>query len=591
MSDVVRDVPPQVGLHTVLQETIFGDVPLRAADLLGFYEDARGDVTAIFSPEGRFGYVSPACRTTLGWDPTELVGRCIVDLVHPEDLPAFHEGRRAVEESSQAFVATYRLRRPGGDYLWTESVLRRLPHPRWPDAALLVASIRDVAERKLTEGRLQRQALTDPLTGIANRTMLMDRLAQALLRLERSDRVLAVIYLDLDRFKTINDSLGHKVGDLLLIQVVERTMATIRATDTLARIGGDELVVLAEGFRSLEEAKRIAARVRESIEKPFDLDAESIVCTTSIGVATTTDFTHDGLELLREADLALYRAKHRGRNRVEVYDEELRTAATDRLVVERMVKSAILEGRIRVHYQPTVDLRSGHVVRAEALVRIEEDDQLLLPEAFLGVAEEAGLLVTIDEIVLSHAMTQAAKWAAELSVSDFGGVAVNITGRHLASSRLVQVISRSLAASELATEALAFEVTEAVLLDASESAIDCLRSLRAMGVRVGLDGFGTGYSSLAHLRQFPVDFLKIDQSIVQRLVERDTRDAAIVRAIVDLAHALDLWVVAEGVETTAQLDTLSRLGCDHAQGFLFGRAEESDEIGAVIERRSALCAP
>ncbi|MEY2407039.1 MAG: hypothetical protein QOG39_1955 [Acidimicrobiaceae bacterium] len=576
-----RGQPPVGGCKAA-----FGGPPLKAEELLEMYEDTHGDVTVIWSAAGRFDYVSPACLTTMGWDPAELIGRSISDFVHPDELPAFNASRDAALRSPMARIATCRFLCKDGGYLWTESVLRQIPDPRHRGDPLLMASIRDVADRKLVEARLERQALTDPLTGVANRTVFMDRLEQALRRLERSGTVLGVIYLDLDRFKVINDSLGHKLGDHLLMKVAERALGTIRPSDTLARMGGDEFVVLAEGLTTVDEATHLATRVCENIAVPFDVDGESIVCTTSAGVATTTDSSHSAQGLLQQADLALYRAKDRGRNRAEVFDEELRTTAIGRLAVERMIRNAIDDDRLRIQYQPIIDLRTGHVVRAEALLRIQEGDHLVYPGEFIDVAEETGLLVGIDERVLSRSVHQAAQWARDLDISDFGGVAVNVTGRHLADSHFVQVVADTLAANDLAPSSLALEVTERVLMEASNSAMSCLRTIRALGVPIGLDDFGTGYSSLAYLRQFPLDFLKIDQSFVHQLLRKGSEDRAIVTAVVELALALGLWVVAEGVETEEQLRILIGLGCDRAQGLLFGRAEDPDVVASIILRRA-----
>jgi len=558
----------------------------RADELLHLYEGTAGDVTAVVS-YGLFAYVSPSCWATLGWDPRELVGRPFVDFVHPEDVPNFTDARRAALRSTTPCVATFRLRRRDGAYLWAESVLGQIANPRPRGEILLKASIRDVSARRLVEVELQRQALTDPLTGVANRTVFMDRLDQALRRLQRSDTVVAVIYLDLDRFKVINDSLGHDLGDRLLMRVAERAVAAIRPADTMARIGGDEFVILAEGLPAAEDARQLAARVCEAMEAPFDLDGESIVCTISAGVATTADAGHSALALLQEADLALYKSKDGGRNRAEVFDEQLRTTALERLAAERMIRSAIAEDRLRAHYQPIVDLATGQVVRVEALVRIQGPDGLILPDAFIEVAEEAGLLVSIDGYVLAEAVENAAGWVRELAGTDFGGVAVNLTGRHLSNSRFAQVVADALADTGLPPGWLAIEVTERVLMEASNSAMDSLRRVRAMGVPIGLDDFGTGHSSLASLRQFPLDYLKIDRSLVHQFLHGGAEHVAMVTAIIDLAHALGLWVVAEGVETSEEFRTLAELRCDQAQGFLFGAAEVPEAVAPAVRRRSA----
>jgi diguanylate cyclase (GGDEF)-like protein/PAS domain S-box-containing protein len=566
-------------------DSLGDEEPVSADELLAVLEQPEGDVTALYSPAGVFAYVSAASRATLGWEPAELIGRMADDYVHPEDLPAVLACRETALRSSTPVTATFRFRCKDGGHLWTESLLRQVPHPRNGCRILLVASIRDIANRKLVEDALQRQALTDPLTGIANRTVFMDRLGQALRRLERSSTVIGVIYLDLDRFKIINDSLGHELGDRLLMKVAERTLAALRPTDTLARLGGDEFVVLSEGLTEIDDARRLAERVCESIEEPFLLGEESIVCTASAGVATTADATHSARGLLQEADLALYRAKGRGRNRAEVFDEELRTTAIGRLGVERMIRSAIDEDLLRVQYQPIIDLTTGQVVDAEALVRIQGPQELIPPDLFIDIAEESGLLVTMDGFVLERAVRQVAAWSRELATTGFQGVAINVTGRHLSDSHFGDVVAGALLDNDLPRGALTIEVTERVLMEASNSALDCLRNIRDLGVPVGLDDFGTGYSSLGYLRQFPLDFIKIDRSFVQQLGTAP-QTVAIVRAIVELAHALHMWVVAEGVETVEQHETLVDLGCDRAQGYLFGPPDDPETVAALINERS-----
>ncbi len=309
---------------------------------------------------------------------------------------------------------------------------------------------------------------------------------------------------------------------------------------------------------------------------------EEFVCTVSIGIATTTDPSHSPEGLLQEADLALYRAKDRGRDRAEVFDEDLRTTAVGRLGTERMLRQAIDEGRLRVHYQPIIDLRSGRAVSAEALVRIfDRELGLLQPDSFLEVAEETGLLGPIDEWVFATAVEQAAAWHARFGAAGFSGVGVNVTARHLADARFPTEVMTALDGHGLPRDHLHVEVTERVLMEASNSAMTGLRALRDGGVQVGLDDFGTGYSSLAYLRQFPLDFVKIDRSFVSGMSDIASENA-IVAAIVDLSHALGLAVVAEGVETESQFGSLKTLGCDRAQGFLFARPGEPAKVDELI---------
>ncbi len=450
----------------------------------------------------------------------------------------------------------------------------------------MVSTIRDITDRHKRTAALEHQAATDPLTGLANRAVLMDRLRQGLRRLERAPGVLAVLYLDLDRFGLLNDSLGHSVGDAVLLKMAERLMNHLRAADTLARLGGDEYVIVAEGVLDEPAAVALATRVIEAGREPFEVGDEVFECTVSVGVACTADSQWSAEELLYEADLALYRAKDRGRDRAEVFDEELRTEAVGRLGTERMLRRAVDEGRIVVEYQPIVDLRSARAVSAEALVRVRDTDGTLhLPESFLEVAEATGILITIDEHVLTDATVQAARWRDRLTEAEFAGVAINVTARHLADAGFYETVMELLDAHAIPYHDLQVEVTERVLMEASNSAMTVVRALRDAGVQVGLDGFGTGYSSLAYLRQFPLDFVKIDRAFID-VLERGQREQAIVEAIIVLAHALSLTVVAVGVETETQRRILEDLDCDRIQGFLVGPAATPAEIDRLALARA-----
>jgi diguanylate cyclase (GGDEF)-like protein len=392
---------------------------------------------------------------------------------------------------------------------------------------------------------------------------------------------LVVLYLDLDRFKVINDSLGRHIGDDLLLKMAERVTGHLRPADTLARLGADEFVLVAEGVTDETAAVALATRIIEDGRRPFRVDGDEFSCTMSIGVACTADDQHNAEALLSEADLALYRAKDRGRDQVAVFDEELRTTAVSRLATERMVRRALDEGRIVVEYQPVVDLKTGHPVGAEALVRIRDLTQrLMLPGSFLEVAEETGLLIKIDQVVLADAVKQAAAWRARLG-SKFAGVAINVTARHLADSEFRHAIFDQLEANGVPPGDLQIELTEQVLMEATNSAMTGLRALRDLGVGVGLDDFGTRYSSLAYLRQFPLDFVKIDKSFVDDIVV-DPKVRAIVAAIIVLSHALDLTVVAEGVELPDQGQVLVDLGCDRAQGFLYARSGPPEDVDSLV---------
>ena len=366
------------------------------------------DMSTVATSDGVYLYVSPASRRLLGWDRSGLEGHREDEFIHPDDVPSFYAARASVSARDGGVVMTYRLRHADGSYRWVEATSR---HMGADGSTFIVATVRDMAERQKSDVLMQRRATTDPLTGVANRTVLMDRLNHGIRRLGRARGLLAVLFLDLDRFKVINDSLGHRVGDGVLQAMAERLLRFIRPADTLARIGGDEFVVVAEDVSDEQAAIDLGKRIVKTGRAPYRVGEEEFVCTVSVGIAVTSDAHYSPETLLQEADLALYRAKERGRDRVEAFDEDLRTRAVGRLGTERMLRRAIGERRLRLQYQPIFDLPSGRVVRAEALVRVLDPDAgLLEPAAFLGVAEETGLLSTIDEWVLSQAVGQAASW-------------------------------------------------------------------------------------------------------------------------------------------------------------------------------------
>lgn len=555
-------IPAEVAIDGLLHRLIAEDSP---------------DLHTITTVDGVYQFVSTASFALFGWKPADLMGRHQDAFIHPDDVALVDQARQGgLHDPTVAVTTVCRFRCAGGTYRWTETLSRLVDSG---NERLVVSAVRDIGDRRKSELDLERQATTDALTGVANRTVFMDRLQQALRRLERRDGLVAVLFLDLDRFKLINDSVGHLIGDAVLLKMAERLRAFLRPQDTLARWGGDEFAVVVEDMSWPEEAVALGTRIIEAGRAPFVVGDEKFICTTSIGVAVTSDSRHSAEGLLQEADLALYRAKDRGRDRAEMFDEDLRTRAVGRLGTERMLRRAIDEDRLRVSYQPIVDLRTGDTVAAEALVRVWDPNQpsLIEAETFIEVAEETGLLAGMDDWVLGETIDQATIWHELFVGTGFADVAINVTARHLADAGFAQSVIDDLAAHDLSTEALQIEVTERVLMEASNSAMTGLKLLRDAGVKVGLDDFGTGYSSLSYLRMFPLDFVKIDRSFIQELGFGAT-ERAIVGSIIDLSHALGMGVVAEGVETRTQLDELVALGCDRAQGFLLATAGPPEVI-------------
>jgi diguanylate cyclase (GGDEF)-like protein len=435
-----------------------------------------------------------------------------------------------------------------------------------------VWSFRDVTERKRLEDELAHQAFHDPLTNLANQALFRDRVAHAIARGERSGASLAVLFLDLDNFKTVNDSLGHTAGDQLLIAVTERLHGCLRVADTAARLGGDEFAVLLEDLADEGEATAVAERMITAFRRPFSILSKEVFASASIGIAfASPGGTCD--QVLRNADLAMYTAKGRGKARSEVFDESMHGAALERLELEGDLRRAVEQGELVLHYQPIVELRTGRVAAFEALVRWHHPVRgLLNPTSFIPLAEETGLIRELGRHVLVEACGQARRWKDEGRDPTLA-INVNLSPRQFHDPELVDHVARVLADTALAPGDLVLEVTESAMMRDTDAAVRCLQALKALGVRLAIDDFGVGYSSLAYLKHFPIDILKIDGSFVRGL-EGGPEDSALARAIVRLAQTLQLTAVAEHVETAVQASVLRAIGCDFGQGYFFGAPEE-----------------
>jgi diguanylate cyclase (GGDEF)-like protein len=451
------------------------------------------------------------------------------------------------------------------------------------DEVLISRSIRYAIERKRAEVALAHQALHDPLTGLPNRALFLDRLENALARAQRGSAGIGVLFLDLDRFKVVNDSLGHEAGDRLLLDVANRLRGVVRPGDTVARFGGDEFTILCE-VRGERDAVLIAERVAGAVEAPFTLDDTEAFLTTSLGIALTMGREDAGAEaLIRDADAAMYRAKERGKSRYELFDSDMRSRAVDRLEVENALHRALDRGEFRVFYQPAVDLRTGEVIGVEALVRWQHPERGLVgPDQFIALTEETGLIVPLGSWVLREACRQWRRW--EDSGTPTPRMSVNLSARQLGQPDLVDVVAEALQETGMDPGRLSLEITESTVLADTESALATLEALKRHGVRISLDDFGTGYSSLALLKRIPVDELKVDRSFVAGL-GLDPQDSPIVSTVIGLAEALGLAAVAEGVETSAQAEELRRIGCLDAQGFYFARPQPPERMTILLGSR------
>jgi len=430
--------------------------------------------------------------------------------------------------------------------------------------------------------QLTRQAFRDALTGLPNRALFMDRLTHGLTRARRRHEHVAVLFLDLDRFKVINDTLGHTVGDQLLVEVSNRLGSSLRPGDTVARLGGDEFGLLLEDVADAETAELVALRIEAELAKPLIFEGREIFMTSSIGIALSSERLGTPEEVLRDADLAMYHAKAKGKARHEIFDGTMSAPALDRMDLEMDLRSAITNRDFRLHYQPILRLETGRIVEVEALIRWQHEKRgLLQPDAFIGLTEETGLIVPIGQWVLTEACRQARAWQIEYPRTPALGMSVNLSAKQFQNPKLVEEITDALTMSGLEPACLKLEITESVVMQDVPATLAKLHELKDLGIRLAIDDFGTGYSSLGYLKRFPVDTLKIDRSFVKGL-SHEGGDSAIVRAVVTVAKSLNMDVTAEGIETEQQRLELKALGCEFGQGFLFGRPLTPEHLKPLL---------
>ena len=559
------------------------------------------DIDGMIQLYRRFGWVSFMQRAIRAWEAGDLyIARLDDAAMHLQrevespspsvekiqfilaEISAINEGltpveNRFVDALSEASRTTYRL-------------LLGLMLAATPGLLMLgtVLSLHILRQRKRNEDRVNHMAYHDDLTALPNRSMLNQRLDQALSRHRRAGTRLAVLYMDLDRFKVINDSLGHEVGDDLLRQVASRLLAQLREGDTVARMGGDEFVVLMEDHENLGDISTCAQRLVEQLSAPYALGSKECHVTVSIGISVFPSDAKDSQALLKAADVAMYRAKEIGRNNYLYYSPSMNVHTAERLELELDLSHALERGEFLLHYQPKVEVATGLITGTEALLRWQHPLHGLIPPMdFIPLAEETGMIIPIGEWVLATACARNKAWQDQ-GLTNMG-VAVNLSARQFADSMLLEKLTRIIGASGLDPTSLELEITESVVMSHGASAVHVLEKLKSIGVQIAIDDFGTGYSSLAYLKRFPIDTIKVDRSFI-RDIPADSGDKKITRAIIAMAHSLKLKVVAEGVETADQLKFLRTHCCDAVQGYFLYRPLPEAEVADVLELNRLNCA-
>ena len=539
------------------------------------------DVIAIVTPDGIIRYLSSAAQHLWGYAPEELEGTSVFALMHPDEA-----GRpqallaQACAGPEGGLTAELRLRLADKSWCMSEVILTNLLTE--PGIEGIVLTSRDISERKAFEEQLAHQAFHDSLTALPNRALFMERLGHAQARAKRGLTSVGVIFLDLDNFKVVNDSLGHEAGDHLLVTVAERLTACLRPGDTVARLGGDEFTILLEDLTDQSQISGLAERLEKVLELPVAVSGREVFTSGSLGIAVCFGDERTPDDLLRDADTAMYQAKTNGKARTVVFDRSMNADAVERLELETDLRRALEKGEFQVYYQPIVGLENGRIVEVEALVRWAHPERGLIPPLkFIPLAEETGLIVALGRWVLEEACRQGRLWQRQYPQEPPLTISVNLSARQLQHPGLVADVIQVLKDTELHPSCLKLEITESVMMLDSGTTIPRLHQLKALGIHLAVDDFGTGYSSMSYLSSLPIDTLKIDRAFVNNM-GRNPEDMAIVRAIVSLAKTLNLRITSEGIETQEQLAQLHALGCDQGQGYHFDRPMPADQLGARL---------
>ena len=561
------------------------------------------DMIAVVDGTGKRIYNSPAYQHILGYSAEELKTTSSIEQIHPDDRQRVLEAAHKARSTGHGQRMEYRIRHKDGSWRILESTASAIRNAKGQTEKLVIVN-RDISERKRAEELLAHNAFHDGLTNLPNRNLFLDRLQRALVLSKRhTDYKFAVLFIDIDEFKVFNDSLGHKVGDEVLIQIGRRLTASLREVDTiarpqlgpskddtLARLGGDEYTILLEDIRSPSDAIRVAERLQSRLAVPFTVQGYEIVVNASVGIALSTPACAHAEDLLRDANIAMYRAKRAGKARCEVFDTAMHEGAVRRLELETELRKGVELGEFRTHYQPIVSLKTGRITGFEALTRWQHGDRLLAPAEFIGVADETGLIIPMNRLLLLEACEQLRTWQARFPAEPPLSMSVNVSSKEFAHPNLARGIAETLKQTGLEPDTLQLEITETIAMGDPEKAASVLSELKSLGVRLSVDDFGTGYSSLSRLQQFPVDSLKIDRAFISHM-DSDAESHKIVKVILMLAQTLGLTTVAEGTETEEHVNQLKALDCGFAQGYYFSKPADQRVISELLLKVNGSGAP
>ena len=566
-------------------------------ELFRLVSENAGDMIALVDMEGNRLYNSPAYQKVLGYSAEELSSTSSFEQIHPDDRHRVQEAAEHARRTGTGRTLEYRIRHKDGSWRILESSASPILNKSGKAEKMVIVN-RDVTARKHAEEKLLHQNFHDALTGLPNRALFLDRLQHSLIRARRhTDYTFVVLFIDIDGFKVLNDSLGHSAGDELLIQFAKRLRGCFRDTDTiarsasslnsnltddgLARLGGDEFTVLLDDVAEPSHAIRAARRILDRIAQPFTIGSQQIVISASVGIAASSNSYVDAESLLRDAEIAMYRAKQAGKARCEVFDPAMHSTAVRRLKLETDLRRGLEQGELLVYYQPIISLESGKIVGFEALSRWKTANGMVSPVEFIPIADETGLILPINHALMTECFAQLLGWQSKIRCTPPLSMSLNITPRQFSQPELAKEIGALIKDSGVRPSAVHLEITETIAMGDADHAFSVLSDLKALGVRLSIDDFGTGYSSLSRLPRFPIDALKIDRVFISQMCS-DHDNHEIVRLIINLAHSLGLKVVAEGTDTDEQIIELKRLGCEMTQGFLYSPPVDPEQAFELL---------